>query len=149
MVYRETPFAGTAKPGDVILVRVTVAGAADWRYLAIEDPLPAGAEAFETPDGFQLEQAEGRAWWYGRARREYRDTRVVQFEDRLPGGRVDFTYLLRVVTPGTFRAMPAQVVPMYVPGVSASTPAIQVIVADPSSASPQAPSTVQPEGGRR
>ncbi len=148
LVYRETPFAGTAGPGDLILVRMTVAGANDWRYLAIEDPLPAGAEAIEPPDGFELERSDDRGWWYGRARREYRDTRVVQFEDRLPGGRVDFMYLLRVVTPGTFRAMPAQVVPMYVPGVSASTTAARFIVADPSTA-PTAPSTVQPEGGRR
>ncbi len=135
-VYRETPFEGNAKPGDLILVRMTVAGAADWRYLAIEDPLPAGAEAIERMDAFDLERRDDRSWWYGRARREYRDNRVVQFEDRLPGGRVDFVYMLRVVTPGVFRAMPAQVTPMYVPGVSASTPAIQVNVADPAATPP-------------
>ena len=43
------------------------------------------------------------------------------FQDGLPGGRAEFWYLLKVVTTGTFRAMPAQVTPMYVPGVSAST----------------------------
>ena len=147
-VYRETPFAGTGKPGDVILVRMTVAGASDWRYLAIEDPLPAGAEALEQSDAIELEQRDDRAWWYGRERREYRDVRVVQFEDRLPGGRIDFAYLLRLVTPGTFRAMPAQVVPMYVPGVSASTSTITVVVTDPS-ASQSAPTAIQPEGGPR
>jgi uncharacterized protein YfaS (alpha-2-macroglobulin family) len=33
------------------------------------------------------------------------------------------------VTPGTFRAMPAQMAPMYVPGVSASTTTQTVTVA--------------------
>jgi uncharacterized protein YfaS (alpha-2-macroglobulin family) len=53
----------------------------------------------------------------------------VFFQDGLPGGRVEFWYLLKIVTPGTFRAMPAQVTPMYVPGVSASTTATTVTVA--------------------
>src|SRR5687767_550162 len=32
IVYRETPFSGTAKPGDVLTVRLTVAGSPEWRY---------------------------------------------------------------------------------------------------------------------
>jgi uncharacterized protein YfaS (alpha-2-macroglobulin family) len=36
---------------------------------------------------------------------------------------------MKIVTPGTFRAMPAQVTPMYVPDVSASTTPITVTVA--------------------
>ena len=44
---------------------------------------------------------------------------------------VEFWYLLKIVTPGTFRAMPAQVTPMYVPGVSASTTPIVVTVSSP------------------
>lgn len=120
IVYRETPFDGTAAPGDLLLVRITVAGATDWRYLIIEDPLPAGTEAVTDQDAYHMERTE--PWWsFGIARREYRDTRVVQFQDRLPGGRVDYGYLLKVVTPGQFRAMPARVLPMYVPGVTAST----------------------------
>ena len=60
-----------------------------------------------------------------------RDDRAVFFQDRLPNGRVDFWYLLKVVTPGVFRAMPAQVSPMYVPGVSASTTVETVTVTTP------------------
>ncbi|MCU0257075.1 MAG: hypothetical protein MUF60_10040, partial [Vicinamibacterales bacterium] len=143
IVYREAPLAGTTKPGDLILVRITVAGASDWRYLVIEDPLPAGTEAVADQDAYELERPE--PWWrFGRGRREYRDARVVQFQDRLPGGRADFGYLLKVVTPGEFRAMPAQVLPMYVPGVAASTTMQRVTVADPAAAAP--PAT---EGGAR
>jgi hypothetical protein len=138
-VYRESPFTGTANPGDLILVRVTVAGAADWRYLVIEDPIAAGTEAVSNQDAYDLEKP-GPWWQFGRGRREYRDARVVQFQDRLPSGRADFAYLLKVVTPGTFRAMPAQVLPMYVPGVSASTTMQQVTVADPAATQSPAPS---------
>ena len=118
IVYREIPFSGSARPGDVVLVRLTVAGAADWRYLLVEDPLPAGAETIADDSLYTLEKPRARPWG---GRQEFRDDRAVFFQDGLPGGRVEFWYLLKIVTPGIFQAMPAQVVPMYVPGVSAST----------------------------
>jgi uncharacterized protein YfaS (alpha-2-macroglobulin family) len=142
-VYRETPFEGTARPGDIILVRMTVAGAADWRYLVIEDPIPAGTEALGDQEAYELEKP-GPWWRYGAGRREYRDAKVVQFQDRLPSGRTDYGYLLKVVTPGQFRAMPAQVLPMYVPGVSASTTLQKVEVIDSRAAG-----EASPDGGAR
>jgi hypothetical protein len=126
IVYSEIPFSGTTAPGDVVLVRLTVAGAEDWRYLLIEDPLPAGAETIADDSLYPLEKRRTRPWG---GRQEFRDDRAVFFQDRLPGGRVEFWYLLKIVTPGTFRAMPAQVTPMYVPGVSASTTPTSVTVA--------------------
>jgi uncharacterized protein YfaS (alpha-2-macroglobulin family) len=126
IVYRESAFSGSAKPGDVVLVRLTVAGATDWRYLLIEDPLPAGAESIADDTLYTLEKRRARPWG---ARQEFRDDRTVFFQDGLPGGRVEFWYLLKIVTPGVFRAMPAQVVPMYVPDVSASTTAATFTVA--------------------
>ena len=104
----------------------SVAGAEDWRYLLIEDPLPAGAETIADDSLYPLEKRRIRPWG---GRQEFRDDRAVFFQDRLPGGRVEFWYLLKIVTPGTFRAMPAQVTPMYVPDVSASTTPTSVTVA--------------------
>ncbi len=128
IVYRETPFTGTAAPGDIILVHLAVAGASDWRYLLIEDMLPAGAETIGDDELYPLERKRPRPWG---GRRELRDDRAVFFQDGLPNGRVDFWYLLKVVTPGVFRALPAQVAPMYVPGVSASTTVETVTVTTP------------------
>lgn len=125
IVYREAPFTGTATPGDLLLVRLTVAGAADWRYLMLEDPLPAGAESVEKEDGYELERR--RSWDYG-SERELRDDRTVYFLDNLAGGRHEFSYLLKVTTPGVFRAMPAHVAPMYVPDVSASSDVMTLTV---------------------
>ena len=63
IVYRETPFGGTAQPGDLILVRLTAAGSIDWRYLMIEDPLPAGAEPVEQDDLYRAGAPAGAVVW--------------------------------------------------------------------------------------
>jgi uncharacterized protein YfaS (alpha-2-macroglobulin family) len=126
-VYREVPFGGTARPGDVILVRISAAGSTDWRYLMIEDPLPAGTEPIADDELYELERrSPGSAWWLGR--RELRDDRAVFFRERLPDGRTDLHYLLEVTTPGRFQAMPARITPMYVPGTSASSDVQTVVV---------------------
>jgi hypothetical protein len=118
IVYRETPFSGEAKPGDLLLVRLSAAGATDWRYLMIEDPLPAGVEAVQQRSLYTLEQP--REFWDG-SRREYRDDRIVFFQESFTAGHYEYIYLLKVTTPGTFRAMPAQITAMYVPGATASS----------------------------
>ncbi len=118
IVYRETPFSGTARPGDLLLVRLTAAGSTDWRYLMIEDPIPAGAESIRQDSMYELEKP--REWVWGSAR-EYRDDRFVLFQEQFTRGRYEFSYLLKVVTPGEFRAMPARISAMYVPESVASS----------------------------
>ncbi len=118
IVYREGAFNGTARPGDLILVRLTTAGTPDWRYLMLEDPIPAGTEQVEKEEGYELEQ---RGSWLFGSQREFRDDRTVFFLSDFSAGRYEFTYLLKVTTPGTFSAMPARISPMYVPDVSASS----------------------------
>ncbi len=120
IVYRETPFTGTAKAGDVLSVRLTVAGSPEWRYLAVEDPLPAGVESIQDTSAYPLEQARRDAWWSG-TRVEYRDAKTVFFQESFEQGRYEYAYLVKVISPGQFRAVPAQVSPMYVPGVHASS----------------------------
>ena len=120
IVYREQPFTGTAKPGDVLTVRLTVAGSPEWRYLAIEDPLPAGVEAIQDTTAYPLERKGPDTWWSG-SRVEYRDAKTVFFQETFERGRYEYSYLVKVIAPGQFRAIPAQVSPMYVPGVHASS----------------------------
>ena len=126
IVYREAAFNGTARPGDLLLVRLTVAGSPDWRYLMLEDPIPAGTEQVEKEDLYELEQR--RAWRFG-SERELRDDRTVFFLSNLSDGRAELTYLLKVTTPGVFNAMPAHISPMYVPEVSASSTTTKLTVA--------------------
>lgn len=125
IVYREQPFAGTAQAGDLILVRLTAAGATDWKYLILEDPIPAGTEQVEKEDGYEFER---RRTWFRGSQRELRDDRTVFFLSDFSAGRYEFSYLLRATTPGTFSAMPARIAPMYVPDVSASSNVTTVTV---------------------
>jgi uncharacterized protein YfaS (alpha-2-macroglobulin family) len=118
IVYREEAFDGTAAPGDVLAVRITVAGSPDWRYLAIEDPLPAGVEAVPDTLAYPLERPQSVRWWWG-SNVEYRDSRTVFFQESFEQGRYEYVYLVKVISAGSFRAIPAQASPMYVPGVVA------------------------------
>jgi uncharacterized protein YfaS (alpha-2-macroglobulin family) len=127
ILYRETAFTGTAKPGDVISVRLTAAGSPEWRYLALEDPLPAGVEAIADTTAYPLEEEwlnqgrNSRRFWWSGSRVEYRDSRTVFFQETFEEGRYEFAYLVKVIAPGQFRAVPAHISPMYVPGVHASS----------------------------
>jgi uncharacterized protein YfaS (alpha-2-macroglobulin family) len=51
------------------------------------------------------------------------------FQERLgQNGRSEFSYMLKVTTPGVFSAMPARISPMYVPDVTASSEVMRVTV---------------------
>jgi len=126
ILYHENPFTGTARPGDLILVRLNAAGSPDWRYLMLEDPIPAGTEPVTQESSYDLEQP--RRWFWG-ANRELRDDRVVFFLDDFSAGHYELTYMLKVTTPGVFSAMPAHIAPMYVPDASASSDVIKMTVA--------------------
>jgi uncharacterized protein YfaS (alpha-2-macroglobulin family) len=145
IVYRETPFAGSAKPGDVLTVRLAAAGSPEWRYLTLEDPLPAGVEAIQDTTAYPLERDAPEVWWYG-SRVEYRDSRTVFFQETFESGRYEFAYLVRVTSPGQFRAVPAQISPMYVPNVHASSEPQGFTIAAPASAPAAAAAK---EGSRR
>lgn len=141
IVYRESPFGGSANAGDLLLVRLIAAGARDWRYLMIEDPIAAGTEPIQNDALYQLETRR-RPWWG--SRREFRDSRVVFFQERFDEGRYEFTYLLKVIAPGTFRASPARIAAMYVPEGTASSAAATFIV------SPEpVPQPAPAKGGRQ
>jgi uncharacterized protein YfaS (alpha-2-macroglobulin family) len=130
IVYREMPFTGTARPGDVLTVRLTVAGSREWRYLALEDPLPAGVEAVRDTTAYPLEN-DRRSWWWG-SQVEYRDQRTVFFQEGFEQGRYEYLYFVKVTSAGMFRAAPAQISPMYVPGVFASSEPLTLTVAVPA-----------------
>ncbi|HOQ61591.1 MAG TPA: hypothetical protein PKZ08_13285, partial [Vicinamibacterales bacterium] len=116
--------------------------ARDWRYLVLEDPIPAGTEPIQRDDLYQLER--GRTDWWG-SRREFRDSRAVFFQERFDQGRYEYSYLLKVIAPGTFRASPARISAMYVPDGFASSAAAEVVVR--SGAPPAEPAASK--GGRQ
>jgi uncharacterized protein YfaS (alpha-2-macroglobulin family) len=120
-VWDLSPLDGPVKPGDTIAVRLTLAGS-DWKYLLIEDPIPAGTEFIEKDDLYELRSKP--PWWqYWYTRREMHDDRMALFQTYYWSSQHQgqYFYLLKVVNPGSFTVSPARVQPMYQPSFMATT----------------------------
>jgi uncharacterized protein YfaS (alpha-2-macroglobulin family) len=121
IVYDLAPLQGPVAPGDTIAVRLTATGS-DWKYVMIEDPIPAGTEFIEKDKLYQLRSAP--PWWsYFFDRRELHDDRMAIFQEWFPQGQHEYFYLLKVVNPGAFQVSPARIGPMYQTGIMATTEA--------------------------
>ena len=120
IVYDLQPLSGEVHSGDVIAVRLSVNGS-EWRYLLVEDPIPAGAEFVQRDDLYELHQkADWWGFWF--TRREFHDDRAAFFQTYFDGHK-EYVYLLKIVNPGKFRISPASVQPMYQPSVISTTDA--------------------------
>jgi uncharacterized protein YfaS (alpha-2-macroglobulin family) len=125
IVYQLDPLQGDVHVGDILAVRVTVSGS-EWRYLLMEDPIPAGAEFIQRDDLYELKQRP--SWWESWfTRREFHDDRAAIFQTYANGTHV-YTYLLKVVNPGRFQVSPAMVQPMYQPSIQATSDAVTLEV---------------------
>lgn len=114
IVYTEVPMDGPVQSGDGVVARLTVSATADEQYLEIEDPIPAGFEFIEQENLYELKTKPD--WWdFYYTRREFHDDRAALFSTAFSRGQGQFHYLLKAVTPGTFQANPARVLPMYEP----------------------------------
>ena len=119
IVYDLAPLEGTVAPGDVVAVRLTATGS-EWKYVMIEDPIPAGAEFIEKDDLYELNNRP--PWWnWFFNRRELHDDHMAIFQTWFSQGQHEYFYLLKVVNAGIFQAPPARVGPMYQPDVTATT----------------------------
>lgn len=121
IVYDLVPWKGDAlNSGDVIAVRLSVNGS-DWRYLLIEDPIPAGAEFVQRDDLYELNTKVD--WWgFWFTRREFHDDHAAFFQTYF-NRHQEYVYLLKIVNPGRFRISPASVQPMYQPPIISTTDA--------------------------
>jgi len=125
ITYNLQPLSGELHVGDVLAVRVTVGGN-EWRYLLVEDPIPAGAEFIERDDLYEFHQKP--AWWeYWWTRREFHDDRAAFFQTYFTRNH-EYVYLLKIVNPGKFSVSPAIVQPMYQPSLLATSDAATIEV---------------------
>jgi uncharacterized protein YfaS (alpha-2-macroglobulin family) len=119
IVYNTVPLSGPVASGDTIAVRLTVTGT-DWKYLLIEDPIPAGTEFVSRDNLYEFK--ERPPWWqYWFTRREMHDDRMAIFQTYFNRGQREYFYLLKVVNPGLFTMSPARVQPMYQPDFLSTT----------------------------
>ena len=119
IVYGLSPLDGPVALGDTLAVRLTVTGST-WRYLLVEDPIPAGTEFIEKDNLYEIRNRP--PWWhYSFTRREFHDNRMAIFQTYFYEGQQQYFYLLKVVNPGLFHVSPSRVEPMYQPGTQATT----------------------------
>jgi uncharacterized protein YfaS (alpha-2-macroglobulin family) len=117
--YKLESLKGPVQSGDTLAVRLTVTGS-DWKYMMVEDPIPAGTEFIEHDNLYDL--TEKPSWWNWRyTRREFHDDRAAFFQTYFSRGAQEYVYLLKVVNPGLFRVSPAKVEPMYQPSYFATS----------------------------
>jgi uncharacterized protein YfaS (alpha-2-macroglobulin family) len=119
--------------GDVVQVRLTIIAPHDLYYVAVTDPLPAGAEAIDTglettslldqqPGLYRETEHEGAYWfyhwwWHWYSRSELRDDKVVLFADYLPAGTYEYIYTFRATVPGEYHVIPTSAFEFYFPEV--------------------------------
>jgi hypothetical protein len=116
--YNLEPLRGPVVPGDTLAVHLAVNGSPT-KYLLIEDPIPAGTEFVQNEDSYPLgDKPINWDYWY--TRREFYDDRAALFATESDGRHESF-YLLKVVNPGSFSISPANVQPMYQPGIQATS----------------------------
>jgi uncharacterized protein YfaS (alpha-2-macroglobulin family) len=121
---------GPVAIGDTLAVHLAVNGSPA-KYLLIEDPIPAGTEFIDHEDSYNILD-QPAAWQYWYTRREFYDDRAAIFATESTGRHESF-YLLKVVNPGSFAISPANVQPMYQPGIQATSDLLHLQV-DPAPA---------------
>ena len=133
-VFAEGPQAGEpathVKAGDLVEVRLRVTASETRRYVALDDPLPAGLEPVNTGFDTTGQRHDGAStttsWIFDHA--EQQDDRVTVFADAMPSGTWSHSYLARATTSGEFLAPAARVHEMYRPDVFGQAAAVEITV---------------------
>ncbi|HXH15717.1 MAG TPA: MG2 domain-containing protein [Sphingomonas sp.] len=117
--------------GDVLRVTLTVEATAERSWVAISDPVPAGATVIGDLGGqSQLLQQGGESEGGGPSYVERgRDTWRAYFA-WLPKGTATVSYTLRLNGAGRFQMPPSRVEAMYSPAIHAAVPNQTMVVAD-------------------
>jgi len=127
----------SARPGDLVRVRVTVTLEDAAYYLLVEDYLPAGTEVLNTnlltvqmgmPEEEQVIPEfdprrpfeKGWGWWFFTDPRIY-DDHVSWATSYVPAGTYELTYLLVILQPGEYRVLPARSWMFYFPEVQGNS----------------------------
>ena len=113
--------------GSLVRVRLAINASQKHNYVAITDKLPAGLEPLNTNlsttekvAGVEMTAVIQKSLGL-LSHSEMRDSRVAFYDDELPSGAYEYSYVARATTPGTFLRPAADVEAMYLPAVSGAT----------------------------
>jgi uncharacterized protein YfaS (alpha-2-macroglobulin family) len=126
--------AGKASRGDLWRVTLTVDADNDMSWVALSDPIPAGARIMGDGDGRdsaiatqgENDEAKGRRPTY--VERSFSAYRA--YYAMLPKGRFTVSYTLRLNNAGNFALPPTRVEAMYAPDVFGEVPNGRLVVGD-------------------
>jgi uncharacterized protein YfaS (alpha-2-macroglobulin family) len=107
----DTPLGGSLRPGEEVVVQLSVHAPRACREVVIRDPLPAGCE------GLNPLETYGNEWYSGEERREVRDRDVTVYASFLHPGTNTFEYRFRAQIPGDYHVMPGQAFAAYIPEI--------------------------------
>ncbi len=114
------PITDPVNPGDEIIVRIAINTDSPRTYIMVEDPLPSGFEAVDTPYDIY-----SWGFWYGR--KEVRDEKVAIFSAYLKEGENEIVYSIRAERPGEYKVMPTRVWGMYAPDIYGSSESSEIV----------------------
>jgi len=129
--------AGQYSRGDVLRVTLEITAASDMTWVAVTDPVPAGATllgsglgrdsaiASQIQQGPQGGSASVRPAFEERGQESYR-----AYYEFLPKGAAKLQYTLRLNNPGTFQLPPTRVEALYAPEMHGATPNAALTVRD-------------------
>lgn len=126
--------AGKISRGDLWRVTLTVDADNDMSWVALTDPIPAGARIMGDGDGRDSaiaslgENREGRGAWPTYVERSFSSYRA--YYAMLPRGRFTVEYTLRLNNAGNFALPPTRVEAMYAPDVFGEAPNARVTVGE-------------------
>ncbi len=112
----EEPLSAAAV-GEVLRARLEIIVPVTRRNVAIEDFIPAGLEIIDTTlatERQSIRRARGRikSQYLWPTHQEWRDDRAFLFTEELDPGTYEFNYLVRVLAPGNYLHLPAQIFEM-------------------------------------
>ncbi len=126
--------AGQYTRGDVLRVALEVTSTADMTWVAITDPVPAGATILGSGLGRDSEiatQGEKREGWGWPAFEERSFESFRSYYEYLPKGTVKMEYTVRLNNAGDFALPPSRVEALYAPEMFGEAPNARVRVLQP------------------
>ena len=133
------------KAGSLVKVKVTVTATSERFFVAVVDPLPAGAESLnqdlkgaekvndKNSNSLSNNSSDSRSWgwrwwntWWNHENQRDNETEV--FADQLWGGTHEYDYLIRATTPGRYVVPPTKAEEMYAPETFGRTATETVVI---------------------
>ena len=139
VTYKEAPFNGSAKAGEILMLTLTLENDQPGQYIILQDPKASGMELISTDprdrlgtdfDYHDLEDDNYYWWSYWWTHQEDKDDHMAFFVTYLDKGKHVFNYLIRPEFPGKYLIRPSFSEGMYNSSISGSSTSFKIDVTE-------------------